>query len=227
MPEQSALREIVVDTETTGLSPSAGHRVIEIGCLELINHVPTGSVFHQYLCPERDVPADAVRIHGLTDEFLASKPLFSAVAESFLEFVAGARLIIHNAEFDLGFLNAELRRTERDDLRNDVVDTLALARKKYPGGQASLDALCRRFNVDNSARTKHGALLDAELLAEVYLELIGGRQPGLTLEARASAETMSDEPKSERPARDHAPTADELVAHEAFLDSMDKPIWRR
>ena len=227
MPEPSALREIVVDTETTGLSPAAGHRVIEIGCLELVNHVPTGSVFHQYLCPERDVPAEAVRIHGLTDEFLASMPLFSAVAESFLEFVAGDRLIIHNAEFDLGFLNAELRRIERDDLANDAVDTLALARKKYPGGQASLDALCRRFNIDNSARTKHGALLDAELLAEVYLELIGGRQPGLTLETRASAKSVNDEPTVVRPARRHVPTPDELTAHEAFLDSMEKPIWRR
>ena len=227
MSEPGALREIVVDTETTGLSPAAGHRVIEIGCLELVNHVPTGPVFHQYLCPKRDVPEEAVRIHGLTNEFLASMPLFSAVAESFLDFVAGARLIIHNAEFDLGFLNAELRRIERDDLQNDVVDTLALARKKYPGGQASLDALCRRFNIDNSARTKHGALLDAELLAEVYLELVGGRQPGLTLEARASAEVVHDAPKSERPARRHAPTPDELAAHEAFLDSMDKPIWRR
>ena len=227
MHKADAQREIVVDTETTGLSPSAGHRVIEIGCLELVNHIPTGSVFHQYLCPERDVPEEAVRIHGLTYEFLASMPLFSTVAESFLEFVAGARLIIHNAEFDLGFLNAELRRIERDDLRNDVVDTLALARKKYPGGQASLDALCRRFNIDNSARTKHGALLDAELLAEVYLELIGGRQPGLTLEARASAEIVDDAPKSERPARHHAPTPDELAAHEAFLNSLEKPIWRR
>lgn len=227
MHDSNSQREIVVDTETTGLSPAAGHRVIEIGCLELINHVPTGSVFHQYLCPERDVPPDAVRIHGLTDEFLVSMPLFSAVAESFIEFVAGAKLIIHNAEFDLGFLNAELRRIKRDDLQNDVVDTLALARKKYPGGQASLDALCRRFNFDNSARTKHGALLDAELLAEVYLELIGGRQPGLTLEARASVETVSEAPKSERPARDHAPTAEELAAHKAFLDSMEKPIWRR
>jgi len=227
MSEPGALREIVVDTETTGLSPAAGHRVIEIGCLELVNHVPTGPVFHQYLCPERNVPEEAVRIHGLTNEFLALMPLFSAVAESFLDFVAGARLIIHNAEFDLGFLNAELRRIERDDLQNDVVDTLALARKKYPGGQASLNALCRRFNIDNSARTKHGALLDAELLAEVYLELVGGRQPGLTLEARASAEIVHDTPKSERSVRRHAPTPDELAAHEAFLDSMDKPIWRR
>ncbi len=221
------MREIVVDTETTGLSPSAGHRVIEIGCLELVNHMPTGAVFHEYLNPERDVPAEAVQIHGLTDEFLSSKPLFASVADRFLEFVAGAKLIIHNAEFDLGFLNAELKRLERGSLTNVVTDTLTLARKKYPGGQASLDALCRRFNIDNSARTKHGALLDAELLAEVYLELIGGRQPGLMLETNTRVMVSAQVAREERPARPHAPSPEELAAHEAFLDSLENPLWRR
>ncbi|MBH63538.1 MAG: DNA polymerase III subunit epsilon [Alphaproteobacteria bacterium] len=221
------MREIVVDTETTGLSPSAGHRVIEIGCLELVNHMPTGAVFHEYLNPERDVPAEAVQIHGLTDEFLSSKPLFASVADRFLEFVAGAKLIIHNAEFDLGFLNAELKRLKRGSLTNVVTDTLTLARKKYPGGQASLDALCRRFNIDNSARTQHGALLDAELLAEVYLELIGGRQPGLTLETNTRVMVSAQVAREERPARPHAPSPEELAAHEAFLDSLENPLWRR
>tara|TARA_A100001037_G_scaffold304890_1_gene343192 strand:+ start:528 stop:1193 length:666 start_codon:yes stop_codon:yes gene_type:complete len=221
------MREIVVDTETTGLSPSAGHRVIEIGCLELVNHMPTGAVFHEYLNPERDVPAEAVQIHGLTDEFLSSKPLFASVADRFLEFVAGAKLIIHNAEFDLGFLNAELKRLERGSLTNVVTDTLTLARKKYPGGQASLDALCRRFNIDNSARIKHSALLDAELLAEVYLELIGGRQPGLMLETNTRVMVSAQVAREERPARPHAPSPEELAAHEAFLDSLENPLWRR
>ncbi len=221
------MREIVVDTETTGLSPAAGHRIVEIGCLELVNHVPTGSVFHEYLNPERSVPEEALRIHGLTDEFLAAKPSFEAVADAFLEFVAGSRLIIHNAEFDLGFLNAELARAGRGALRNGVVDTVALARKKYPGGQASLDALCRRFAIDNSERTKHGALLDAELLAEVYLELIGGRQPGLTFGTRAAVVEDAAAGLPRREPRRHEPTADELAAHEAFLDTLENPVWRR
>ena len=221
------MREIVVDTETTGLSPVTGHRVIEIGCLELVNHMPTGEVFHEYLNPEREVPAEAVRIHGLTDEFLSSKPIFETVADKFLEFVSGAKLIIHNAEFDLGFLNAELARVERPPLTNGATDTLTLARKKYPGGQASLDALCRRFNIDNSARTKHGALLDAELLAEVYLELIGGRQPGLTLETNSKFVVSAERSRTERVARPHLPSPEELVAHNVFLDSLENPLWRR
>lgn len=221
------MREIVLDTETTGLSPAAGHRVVEIGCLELVNHVPTGSVFHKYLNPEREVPAEVVEIHGLTDEFLAGKPLFSEVVDEFVQYLGDAQLIIHNAEFDLGFLNAELSRAGRNPLQNGVIDTVALARKKYPGGHASLDALCRRFNIDLSARIKHGALLDAELLSEVYLELVGGRQPGLTFESRSSAEAKVLETKSARAPRTHAPTVDELTAHEAFLDTLENPAWRR
>ena len=221
------MREIVVDTETTGLSPATGHRVIEIGCLELVNHMPTGEAFHEYLNPERDVPAEAVRIHGLTDEFLSSKPIFEAVADKFLEFVRGAKLIIHTADFDLGFLNPELARVAHSALTNHVTDTLALARKKYPGGQASLDALCRRFNIDNSARTKHGALLDAELLAEVYLELIGGRQPGFTLETNSKLVVSAERPRTERMARPHTPSPEELAAHDVFLESLENPLWRR
>ncbi len=220
------MREIVVDTETTGLSPGSGHRVIEIGCLELVNHVPTGSVFHEYLNPERDVPEEVVRIHGLTDEFLVGKPLFESVADVFLKFVSDSRLIIHNAEFDLGFLNAELARAGRSALRNGVVDTVALARKKYPGAPANLDALCRRFGIDNTERVKHGALLDAELLAEVYLELVGGRQPGLTFGTRAAVAPDGGATAAWTPRR-HEPTADETAAHEAFLDTLPNPIWRR
>ena len=220
------MREIVVDTETTGLTPEAGHRVVEIGCLELVNHVPTGSVFHQYLNPERDVPEEVVRIHGLTDEFLAGKPLFGSVADVFLKFVDESRLVIHNADFDLGFLNAELARAGRDALRNDVIDTVALARKKHPGAPANLDALCRRFGIDNSERIRHGALLDAELLAEVYLELVGGRQPGLTFGTRAAV-AASGGATMAWPPRRHEPTADETAAHEAFLDTLPNPIWRR
>lgn len=220
------MREIVVDTETTGLTPETGHRVVEIGCLELVNHVPTGSVFHQYLNPERDVPEEVVRIHGLTDEFLAGKPLFGSVADVFLKFVDESRLVIHNADFDLGFLNAELARAGRDALRNDVIDTVALARKKHPGAPANLDALCRRFGIDNSERIRHGALLDAELLAEVYLELVGGRQPGLTFGTRAAV-AASGGATMAWPPRRHEPTADETAAHEAFLDTLPNPIWRR
>ena len=220
------MREIVVDTETTGLSPEAGHRVIEIGCIELVNHVPTGSVFHEYLNPERNVPEEVVRIHGLTDEFLAGKPLFESVADAFLEFVGDSRLVIHNAEFDLGFLNAELVRGGRGVLRNGVIDTVALARKKYPGAPANLDALCRRFGIDNSERVRHGALLDAELLAEAYLELIGGRQPGLTFGTRAAVAVGGGRAAAWTPRR-HEPTAAEAAAHEAFLDTLPNPIWRR
>ncbi len=221
------MREIVVDTETTGLNPEAGHRVIEIGCIELVNHVPTGAVFHEYLNPERDVPEEVVRIHGLTGEFLAGKPPFESVADAFLDFVGDSRLVIHNAEFDLGFLNAELARAGRDALRNGVVDTVALARRKYPGAPANLDALCRRFDVDNSERVQHGALLDAELLAEVYLELIGGRQPGLTFGTRAAAAAAGRGAAAAWTPRRHEPTAAEAEAHEAFLDTLPNPIWRR
>lgn len=176
--------EIILDTETTGLDPEKGDRLVEIGCVELVNAVPTGRTFHVYLDPERDVPEDAVRIHGLTRDFLKGKPKFSEVASDLLAFLGQATIIIHNAEFDMKFINSELRRCEFPLLPMDrVIDTLAMARRKHPGASNTLDALCARYKIDNSKRTKHGALLDAELLADVYVELCGGRQKALVLDA--------------------------------------------
>ncbi len=222
------MREIVLDTETTGLDPASGHRIVEIACLELINHIPSGRTFQCYLNPERDVPDDVVAVHGLTAAFLADKPRFGEVAVELLAFIDGAPLVIHNAEFDMRFLNAEFARIEREALAsNQAVDTLMLARRKFPGSPASLDALCKRFNIDNSARNLHGALLDAELLAEVYLELIGGRQAGFDLvqaEARAAAAAAASQGPS-RPPRPHEPTAEELAAHTAMLAKLKDPLW--
>jgi DNA polymerase-3 subunit epsilon len=226
------MREIVLDTETTGRDPLTGDRIVEIGCIELVNHIPTGNPdgeFHCYVNPERPMPADAERVHGLSDAFLAGHPVFADVADRFLAFIADSPLIIHNAEFDMGFLNAELRRLGRPALpMSRAVCTLTMARRKFPGAQASLDALCRRYGVDLSARTVHGALLDAQLLAEVYLELNGGRQPGLVLaseEARTRPE-VSAGPRIARPPRPHAPSPEELAAHEALLETLTQPIWR-
>jgi DNA polymerase-3 subunit epsilon len=230
------MREIVIDTETTGLEPGDGHRVVEIGALELVNHVPTGRVFHSYLNPERDMPADAQLVHGLTAAFLGEQPLFAEVIEDFLAFLDPdgmdgpelARLVIHNAGFDIAFLNSELARLGRPpvDRGRRVIDTLQLARQRFPGAPASLDALCRRFNVDATARTRHGALLDAELLAEVYLALIGGRQPDLGLVvARTERLTVLVRERMPRPPRAHAPTPEELAAHQAFLAQIKDPIW--
>jgi DNA polymerase-3 subunit epsilon len=220
------MREIVLDTETTGLDPNDGHRVVEIGCIELVNHMPTGRVFHRHVNPERDMPEDAYAVHGLSAEFLATHPPFAAHVEEFLEFVGDGRLIIHNAEFDIKFLNAELRRLGKAPLRCEVEDTLALARRRFPGAQASLDALCRRFAIDLSARTKHGALLDCELLAAVYLELIGGRQPGLALVDDAIlVESALAVARPMRPARPHAASVEELAAHAAMLQLLKQPIW--
>ena len=174
-------REIVLDTETTGLSPATGDRLVEIGCVELINHIPSGRHYHVYINPERSMPEEAYRVHGLSDEFLADKPVFKAVVEDFRAFVGDAKLIIHNAAFDIGFLNAELERAGQRALTNEVVDTVMLARDKHPGARVSLDALCKHYGIDNSRRTLHGALLDSEILAEVYLELIGGKQVSLAL----------------------------------------------
>ncbi len=223
------MREIVLDTETTGLDPGAGHRIVEIGCLELINHVPSGETFQRYLNPERDMPSDAFDVHGLSDAFLADKPLFADVADGFIDFIADSPLVIHNARFDIGFVNAELDRLGRAGLDSArAIDTVELARRKHPGAPANLDALCRRFGIDNSGREKHGALLDAELLAEVYLELIGGRQPGLGL--RRDEQPAAARPRaapSARPPREHGPGAEELATHAAFLETLDQPIWRR
>jgi DNA polymerase-3 subunit epsilon len=174
-------REIVLDTETTGLSPADGDRLVEIGCVELINHIPSGRHYHVYINPQRSMPEEAFRVHGLSEEFLSDKPLFPAVVGDFLDFIGDAKLIIHNAAFDMGFLNAELKKAGQPVLSNEVIDTVMVARAKHPGSRVSLDALCKLYGIDNSRRTLHGALLDSEILAEVYLELIGGKQVSLAL----------------------------------------------
>lgn len=223
------MREVVLDTETTGLDPGSGHRVVEIGCVELFNHVPTGVTFQIYLNPDRPMPADAFEIHGLSDEFLADKPRFHEVVDEVLDFLAESPLVIHNAAFDLAFLNAELAALKRPLIESArAVDTVQLARERFPGAPASLDALCKRFAVDASAREKHGALLDAELLAEVYLELRGGRQPDLTLDAAETALTQAAGAHERRAPRPHAPSADELAAHRAFIEAeLKQAIWLR
>ena len=229
------MREVVLDTETTGLEPADGHRVVEIGAVELVNHLPSNRVFHTYINPERDMPAEALKVHGLTSAFLQDQPVFAEVVDDFLGFLnhdgdanpEAARLVIHNAAFDMAFLNSELRRAGRPELADDPIDTLLLARQRFPGASASLDALCRRFNVDASARTRHGALLDSELLAEVYLGLIGGRQPDLALTLQTRDDTVAQaRERIVRPARPHAPSPAELAAHAAFLDQLESPIWR-
>lgn len=225
-------REIVLDTETTGLDPYQGHRLIEIGCVELINRIPSGQTFHRFLNPQRDVPAEAFAIHGLSAEFLKDKPLFSEIAADLLAFVGDAPLVIHNAAFDIGFINAELDRAGKPPIARDrLVDTLLLARRKYPGGSNRLDDLCGRFGIDNSRRTKHGALLDAELLAEVYLELIESRQAQLGLAATATSSTPRDGvlvPRQGRPAPLSARLTDaERAAHRALIDTLGAgAIWR-
>lgn len=226
------MREIVLDTETTGFEPEQGDRIVEIGAVELFNHMPTGRTYHQYIDPKRAMPEEAFKVHGLGDDFLRGKPVFAEIADAFLEFVGTAKLVIHNAAFDMKFLNAELRWVNKRQLPwEQAIDTLAIARKKFPGSPATLDALCRRFNIDNAARTLHGALLDSEILAEVYLELIGGRQPDLVLEKGQTA--GSDAHTAWRAAPRPTPlparlTPEEAAAHEAFLDTLgDAPLWRK
>jgi len=227
------MREIVLDTETTGLDPSSGHRVVEIGGLELINHVPTGEVFHAYINPQRPMPVEAFEIHGLSDDFLADKPDFNIIVDGFLEFVADGILVIHNAAFDMKFLNAELARLERPPLGEDrVVDTLEIAKRKHPGASNSLDALCRRYGIDNSSRVKHGALLDAELLAEVYLELVGGRQANLMLVDSDTTEAGTKRARAALPPRPRplAPrlTEAERQAHAELIEAIgETALWRR
>ncbi|MCC7046667.1 MAG: DNA polymerase III subunit epsilon [Alphaproteobacteria bacterium] len=224
------MREIVVATETTGLDPLAGHRLVELACVELVNHLPTGRSFQAYLNPKRDMPPDAFAIHGLSAEFLADKPEFAAVVADFLAFIGDDPLVIHNAEFDLKFLNWEMTAIGGKALPyTRVVDTLAMARRKFPGAQASLDALCKRFAIDSAHRTKHGALLDAELLAQVYIELIGGRQAGFelaatTMIAARQAQSRAAE-RAARPPRPHAPTPDEIALHQAFVATLTDPVW--
>ena len=225
------MREIVLDTETTGLNPLQGDRIVEVGCVEIFNHLPTGTVYHRYFNPQRDVPEGASRVHGLTNEFLADKPFFAAEVDSFLDFIGDAPLVIHNAPFDMGFINAEMTRCGFKTLpMARAVDTLPMARSKFPGAPASLDALCKRFSVDLSARDFHGALLDARLLAEVYLELCGGRQPDLEIKEAAQEESFVQQETIERQfrkPREHAPTEEELKAHELFLAKVKGSLWKK
>jgi len=225
------MREIVLDTETTGLDPYQGHRLVEIGCVEMFNRIPTGQVFHHYLNPERDMPPEAFAVHGLSVEFLKDKPLFADIADALLEFLGDAPIVIHNATFDHGFMNAELERAARPQLdRSRLVDTLLLARRKHPGASNRLDDLCARYRIDNSHRTKHGALLDAEILAEVYVELIGARQGSLTLvesgdnAARTPAQMATIRV---RPTPLASPvTEEERAAHRSFVATLgSSPIW--
>lgn len=227
------MREIVLDTETTGLDPQTGDRLVEIGAVELKGHMPTGKTYHQYINPERDVPKEAVDVHGLTYDFLRDKPLFKDVAADFLSFIGDAKLVIHNAAFDMKFLNAELKWLGMTQLPFErAIDTLAIARKRFPGSPASLDALCRRYGIDNSARTLHGALLDSEILADVYLELVGGRQPDLVLTDTQSAAATDGQAAKWRayPRPTSLPsrvTDEEAAAHRTFVESIDNPLWTR
>ncbi|MBL8686079.1 MAG: DNA polymerase III subunit epsilon [Alphaproteobacteria bacterium] len=223
------MREIILDTETTGLDPDKGDRVIEIACVELINYLPTGQYIQYYLNPERTVPSDAVAVHGLTTEFLLDKPKFIQIADRFLDFIGNAPLVIHNAEFDIRFINAELTRIRKDTIQlTRSIDTVLMARQKFPGAPANLDALCRRFNIDISRRDKHGALLDCQLLSQVYLELRGGRQKGLSLDvSESSIKTLvSNSPK--KPFQRSLviqPSDQELKDHQEMLSKLQKPLW--
>ncbi len=227
------MREIVLDTETTGMDPFSGDRIIEIGAVELSNHLPTGRTCQIYINPERSIPAEATAVHGITDEFVKDKPIFSQCYSEFMDFIGDdSTLVIHNAEFDMKFLNWELKNVGHAPLPwNRVVDSLAMARNKFPGSPANLDALCRRFSIDNTSRTYHGALLDSELLAEVYLELLGGRQRGLSLGDNASSDDGSaPRAKKERPYREprtHAASGEELTAHAKFLEELKDPLWSK
>ena len=229
------MREIVLDTETTGLDPQDGHRIVEIGAVELYNHVPTGNVYHQYINPLITMPDQAFAIHGLSDEFLSDKPKFSEIAKEFLDFIGSAKLIIHNAAFDIKFINAELKRIEEEEITFDrATDTLAIARKKFPGSPASLDSLCRRFKIDNSARVLHGALLDSQILAEVYLELVGGKQPDFALNIANVSNENNNSIFHEKRARVRKEklksrlTTEEKANHENFIKDLgNSSMWSK
>jgi DNA polymerase-3 subunit epsilon len=227
------MREIIFDTETTGLNPAGGDRMVEIGCIELINRVETGRSFHAYFNPERPMPSEAEAVHGLSDIFLSDKPRFVEKAEELLAFVGDSPLVAHNAAFDFGFLNHELQHCARDPIcLSRMIDTLTLARSRHPGAKHSLDALCTRFGVDRSQRVKHGALLDAQLLAQVYVELTGGRQIGLSLGsvlAAAEVETIASSQVARvvRPPRPHAPSDEERTRHRSFIARLTSPLWER
>ncbi|KUF09579.1 DNA polymerase III subunit epsilon [Pseudoponticoccus marisrubri] len=226
------MREIVLDTETTGFEPEQGDRIVEIGAVELFNHVPTGKTYHQYINPERSMPQEAFAVHGLGDDFLRDKPVFRDIADELLTFIGTAKLVIHNAAFDVKFLNAELRWVNKPPLPADcAIDTLDIARRRFPGSPASLDALCRRFSIDNAARTLHGALLDSEILAEVYLELIGGKQPDFGLSAGGSPRNAAAAETAWRPKPRPTPLPSRLsdkekAAHAAFVEKLgDEALW--
>jgi len=225
------MREIIFDTETTGLDPKTGDRMVEIGCIEMVNRIATGSTFHAYFHPERSMPAEAEAVHGLSDVFLADKPRFAERVEELMEFLGDSPLVAHNAGFDFGFLDHELRLCGLPPVcRTRMIDTVALARVRHPGAKLSLDALCTRYGIDRSHRTLHGALLDAELLAQVYVELRGGRQIGLELVAESASVTIGtttivQRQRILRPARPHMASAQELAAHAAFLTTLDAPLW--
>ncbi len=228
------MRELVMDTETTGLDPNDGHRLVEIGAVELVNHMPTGRTYHQYINPERPVPAEAYAVHGLDEAFLSGHPVFAQVVDAFLDFVGTDRMVIHNASFDMRFINAELGWLGRPPLpAAQALDTLDMARRRFPGSPASLDALCRRFGIDNSAREKHGALLDSEILAEVYLELIGGRQPDFALAGPGSRNQPTRSQTQWRPQPRPQPlparlTDAERAAHDRFVAALgDTAVWTR
>src|SRR5579863_506206 len=225
------MREIVLDTETTGLDPLDGHRLVEIGCVELVNRIPSGLTFHRYFNPERGMPAEAFAVHGLDDQFLKDKAFFAEIVDDLIAFLSDAPLVIHNAMFDMGFLNAELERARRPLLaRERMIDTLLIARRKHPGGSNRLDDLCARYAIDNSRRTKHGALLDAELLAEVYVELIGARQAQLVLSQAAAPGHVIGEPiiiRERLVPLVPAVTAEDRAAHRAFIATLgEHAIWR-
>ncbi|MFT3966901.1 MAG: DNA polymerase III subunit epsilon [Sphingobium sp.] len=223
------MREIIFDTETTGLDPLSGDRLVEIGCIEIINRVATGRTYHAYFNPQRSMPVEAERVHGLSEKFLSDKPLFGDSVDDVLDFLQDSPLVAHNARFDFGFLNAELRRCGRDEIcMTRMVDTVAIARSLHPGAKHSLDALCSRYGIDRSHRVKHGALLDAELLAQVYVELTGGRQIGLTLVESVTLETVQTVEtvtRIARPVRVFTPTAEEIARHQAFIATLTNPLW--
>ncbi|MAU41300.1 MAG: DNA polymerase III subunit epsilon [Kordiimonas sp.] len=223
------MREIVFDTETTGLDPNDGHKLVEIGCVEVINHIPTGKTYHQYINPERDMPAEAFAVHGLSAEFLQDYPTFAEVVSDFIDFVGDAKLVAHNAEFDMRFINAEMKKLGfKPYSAMRAIDTLAISRRKFPGASHTLDALCRRYEIDNSNRVLHGALLDAQLLAEVYLELMGGRQAGLELTEQQKKAGVIQRERPYREARPHQASADELAAHQNFITTeINDAVWLR
>ena len=229
------MREIVLDSETTGLDPQDGHRIVEIGAVELYNHVPTGNVYHQYINPLISMPDQAFAIHGLSDEFLSDKPKFSEIAKEFLDFIGSAKLVIHNAAFDIKFINAELKSIDEEEITFDrATDTLAIARKKFPGSPASLDSLCRRFKIDNSARVVHGALLDSQILAEVYLELVGGKQPDFALNIANVSNENNNSIFNEKRAQVRKEklksrlTAEEKANHENFIKKLgNNSMWAK